>query len=416
MPRYIELRHNTWCCYLSVPKDVRAKLGTSRFYKSLQTQDKIKAEILALVQVANWKQQILDARLKLPDFLKRANDIAISGADVDLTEVVTIANVNESVAEQFLSIATKADVVFELNKSDFIDNLKSQGYAASTINSYSNDLNYWLLSFKKLSQLSTKSIRDWIKDNRAEGKTDGSISRILGKAVSKFIKYIEFKFEVVVEVDLSVPKFDINPVEKTNRKDIDNEGIGKIYNRARLDKDQQIQDFIMIAAFTGMRINEIGDLKKSDIAFDDKVRFIDIKKSKTTSGVRKIPVHSSINNLLDHLCKSKSDDDYLFDISRDAKRPTGAIVNRFSKLKSGLGFGADITFHSIRHSVDTQMIRAGIDSKIVSQIMGHKLKEGNESTKTYYHGAHMIELKKSIDKISWKSLGGGSLDGLWDDE
>lgn len=408
MARYIELRYNTWHCYLAVPKDVRSVLGTSRFYKSLQTNDKKKAEILALMQVAEWKQQIADARIKTPEFIKRANEIAISGKAVDMQEISEIADINDQKAEEFYKIASREEIFFRPNLDGFIDNLTSQKYANETIDRYKSDVIFFFDKFSKLSEVNTRAIRDWIKVLRAEGKTDGSIKRILTKGTAKFFKYIEYKFDIVIDVDLSVPKFDINPSQTTDRKDIDDAGIAKIYNQLIIDKDYELLNFFKIACYTGMRINEIGDIKKKDIKVIDGIKIIDINESKTNAGIRKIPVSRWIDELIEDLCKNKKDDDYLFDISRDAKRPTGAIGARFSRLKVSLGFGEDITFHSTRHRLDTYLLREGIDDKIVSQIMGHSIK-GNESRKTYYQGAHLQQLKQAIDIVRCPPLEAGSL-------
>ena len=355
------------------------------------------------MQVAQWKQEIANARLNLPSLIKRANDIAISGEVINPQEVEEIVINSQSNAEEFIKIATRDEIVFRPNVDGFIDNLRTQKYAESTINSYSHDLEFFLLKFTKLSELTTRAVRDWIKVLRANGKTDGSIVRVLAKSVTKFLKYLEYKFDLVINVDLSVPKFDTVPSAITNRKDIDNDGLGVLYQQAIKDRDTEIKHFLFIASYTGMRINEIGDLKVSSIKIVDGVKVIDIEKSKTKAGVRKIPVSRWLEDLLTELCKNKNQDDYLFDIPRDVKRPTGAVVNRFSKMKSSLNFGDDITFHSTRHAVDTMLLRAGVDSKIVSQLMGHAIK-GNESTKTYYQGAHLKQLKEAIDIINWPSL------------
>lgn len=366
------------------------------------------------MQVAEWKQQIADARVKLPGFLVKANQMAIDNTPIDLQEISNIAAVNEKAAEQFFSIVSGEDIYFQPNFQGFIDNLHVQKYAPATIHAYSTDVEYFIKTFDRHSKLTTRSVRDWIKAQRAAGRTDGVMYRVLCKSVKKFIAYIDYKFNIKTDVDLSLPKFDQVPSNKTDRKDIDNEGFGKLYNAAIKNKDNQIQDFLMIAAFAGLRINEIGDIKKSDVVTIDKIRSIKITKSKTAAGIRTVPIHRSLLGLIDDLCKGKGDDEYLFDIPRDVKRPTGAIVARFSKLKTSLGFGADITFHSARHSVDTALLRAGVEPKLVSQIMGHAIK-GNESLKTYYQGAHLLQLKQAIDKIHWPALNTGTLAHMFEE-
>ena len=51
---------------LDVPKDVRGVIGRTSFRKSLKTSDKRKALALAHPIVADWKEQIADARRPAP--------------------------------------------------------------------------------------------------------------------------------------------------------------------------------------------------------------------------------------------------------------------------------------------------------------------------------------------------------------
>ncbi|MCZ6495291.1 MAG: hypothetical protein O6924_03840, partial [Alphaproteobacteria bacterium] len=64
MPRHIERKERrlTWYATLTVPHDVRRKLGRNRFRQSLGTRDPKVAERLAAPLVAEWQSAIASAR------------------------------------------------------------------------------------------------------------------------------------------------------------------------------------------------------------------------------------------------------------------------------------------------------------------------------------------------------------------
>ena len=59
---YIERRRNLWYALLTIPEDVREKLGKLRFIQSLGTPDKTEATILAAPLIGKWKAMSREAR------------------------------------------------------------------------------------------------------------------------------------------------------------------------------------------------------------------------------------------------------------------------------------------------------------------------------------------------------------------
>lgn len=57
----IEQRGGLWYAVVMVPKDLRTIYGV-KFIQSLQTHDKLKAEVKAIPIVTKWKQEIKEAR------------------------------------------------------------------------------------------------------------------------------------------------------------------------------------------------------------------------------------------------------------------------------------------------------------------------------------------------------------------
>ena len=76
---------------------------------------------------------------------------------------------------------------------------------------------------------------------------------------------------------------------------------------------------------------------------------------------------------------------------------SNAIGKRFGRLKSRLGFGGDLVFHSIRKTVATELENAGVAEAIAADILGH-----DKNTMTYglYSGGNRLGVKlEAIEKV-----------------
>lgn len=393
----LKLRHRVYFALLDVPADIRDVIGKTRLSKTLETSDPKLAEVRHLKQLSIWKDEFRLARLRLPEYLTKANLIAKTDTEVDPVEVKQVLDtLGEDAALKFQTIATKQDVMLSLNTKDYISQLDQVQTSKDQVE---RDLEFIIQRFPKFSDVTSKNIRKWIKDTR-EDRTDNAIARIL-RTFRKYIDYTCYRFDLECTADFSVPKFDKVASVTVDRSIIEPEQAVKLYHAA----DNRLKNFILIAAYTGMRQGEIGKLKVKHIMIDKQVRCIDINgEVKTDYSIRRVPIHNMLLPVLDDLCEGRSDDDYLFDLPRTTTRPTQVITNDFSELKTSLGFDETITFHGFRHSVETQLLRAGVDAKAADQVLGHKTRGNSEGVKTYWHGHELVQLKQVVDLISWPKL------------
>ena len=105
---------------LDVPKDVRGVIGRTSFRKSLKTSDKRKALALAHPIVADWKEQIIDARLPAPKSIH--DKLQIIQEDID--------NISSKMKDPLLSDSEyqKLDNLADVAKDAALDLLvKSKG-------------------------------------------------------------------------------------------------------------------------------------------------------------------------------------------------------------------------------------------------------------------------------------------------
>src|SRR5208282_1389033 len=81
--------------------------------------------------------------------------------------------------------------------------------------------------------------------------------------------------------------------------------------------------------------------------------------------------HSKLAPTLARLVKASTDGYVLSGLASDKYGDRrGAISKRFSRLKTALGFGPDLVFHSIRHTVTTLLVEAGVSNNVIDDILG----------------------------------------------
>ena len=144
-----------------------------------------------------------------------------------------------------------------------------------------------------------------------------------------------------------------------------------IYTEALKYKDRSLADLIALGAYTGARVEELGRLTKETCMGG----MFTIEKSKTSAGIRQVPIHPSVAPLVARMLEA-SKDGYLVPSTSENQYDLrmAALGKKFTRLKSGLGFGRDHVFHSTRSTLITLMDQAGIPEGISADVVGHDKK------------------------------------------
>ena len=149
--------------------------------------------------------------------------------------------------------------------------------------------------------------------------------------------------------------------------------IQKLYEhlKGRSNQDPQLFQLFTLAIYTGARIEELCSIKVTDVGEG----FIEISNSKTAGGVRQVPIHPEIAEMVE-ASRLNSKDGYLLSgldgSSNQYDKRSAAIGKRFGRIKAELGFGREKVFHSIRKTVATQLEGAGVPENITADILGHE--------------------------------------------
>lgn len=134
-----------------------------------------------------------------------------------------------------------------------------------------------------------------------------------------------------------------------------------------------LADLILLATYTGARIEELCRLQVNNIVDEDGVRSFDITDSKTRAGIRKVPIHKSLLPVVTRLI-ADSKDGWLLPINAQNQYGvrSAPLSKVFGRLKQSQGFGRSHVFHSIRMTTITQLQRQGVQGILIAELVGHE--------------------------------------------
>jgi integrase len=171
----------------------------------------------------------------------------------------------------------------------------------------------------------------------------------------------------------------------------------------------------IIGIFSGMRTNEISQLRIDDIVKEGNVWMIIIdetqgKRVKTTSSIRKVPVHPTLIKslgLLDYVevIKSKGFDRLFPELTKDRDGYSSKISRHYNQnfLPSiGVWKKQVKVLYSTRHTFINRCYKKGVDRDILKSIVGHE----PDFTMDVYGGNPFTpkQLYNEISKVSYSNI------------
>ena len=182
----------------------------------------------------------------------------------------------------------------------------------------------------------------------------------------------------------------------------------------------------LIGIFSGMRTNETSQLRIEDIVKKENVWMISIdeaegKSVKTTSSIRKVPVHPTLISLgfLDYIeiIKSKGVDRVFPELTKQRDGYSQKISQHYNeKFLPSIGVWKRQVkvLYSTRHTFINRCYKKGVDRDIIKSIVGHEpdftmdVYGGNPFTsKQLYQGISKVSysnIKWNRIKVDWKKL------------
>ena len=150
-------------------------------------------------------------------------------------------------------------------------------------------------------------------------------------------------------------------------------------------KDEFYPRLYLMLIYTGVRVNELLDMKSKNVFFDKRYM---VGGSKTKAGKnRQIPISEKIAPLFD------ISHEYLITDESGQKLTYHKALNESKKALESLNI--DHTFHDTRHTCTSMLERANVPILHVKLILGHASKDITD----HYTHVDIKELVKDINKI-----------------
>jgi hypothetical protein len=277
---YVELRYKTYYAVYYVPKDVRHVIKKAKFYKSLETSDLKLAENRAQALVIAWKAEVANARAVADDpiinsaldMLRQSKEKGKQGIVKDIIheQESLIRHENGNVAADiFKSVALGEKKYLKQLVSSWEQHEIARGLASKTIFQIKRDIEEMLDFFPTSAYLTTELVEHWIKDIALKNAlTASTVNRMIGSGKNFYNYLIHIKELPKTEVNPFVVPDEFRRTKSTNKKGLNkiyswtpfsNEELVSIYRAA--SEDMQLSSLILIASYTGARIEELCSLK-----------------------------------------------------------------------------------------------------------------------------------------------------------
>ena len=243
------------------------------------------------------------------------------------------------------------------------------------------------------------------------------------RAVSMFLKWCEDQqYRIHPNLERILAPLRKKPKSRNIRKHFEEHELLMIfesqdYQSGLIERDADYW-IPILALYTGARQAELCQLTATDIyrVAESDIWVIDIndsgpgKRLKTLSSKRQIPVHPKLHGLgfLEFaLAAAGHEHQRLFpDEKRNGEGEFGAFSKRFNRYLARVGIiaGPDqqLNFHSLRHTLQNDLIGQGYEEYVINQIVGHSPARSSQSVRTYSKGAGLDARLDILEKFDPK--------------
>lgn len=229
-------------------------------------------------------------------------------------------------------------------------------------------------------QLAMKQIKDYQKDVQIKNVSEKMIQTILNEMARR--AYAKSTIDKVRIVFQSTMRFAVRenwlsfyPIIKLN---VPKTATVKKVNALTVYQQKQVEAFCMsqkstygyISIFllkTGLRVAELCNLKWNDYYVEGNCTYIVIRKSKTLSGERLVPLNKLAKEIIERQPRMNP---YIFN-SLQGKPVTQTVLKKHNRqVREALDL-KEFHNHICRHTFATRALEKGMNIKVLSKILGH---------------------------------------------
>ena len=267
----------------------------------------------------------------------------------------------ESLQNKYISLSQ-----FKEEYLKYVNNTKSNGYIRTVKYSFDKLINF-LSDDVPMLKITVKNIEEFVSNGFELNKYGTALTyRTLKSAFNKAINWNYISINPFVKVKL--PK-----LPKPDSVYINHSQLDLIIEK---EKNQDLRDIYVLGFHSGMRLNEILNLKWFSIDFTKQEIRVQNTDSFTTKSKRDrtIPMNQTLFEMLRNRVPkvlSIYQDEYVFEKTKGVKYCQFYVSKKFKKAVLETNLNNKIHFHSLRHSFISNLVQRGCSLAVVQQLAGH---------------------------------------------
>ncbi len=250
---------------------------------------------------------------------------------------------------------------------------------------------------KTMDEISPILIEKYKRDRRVSKTVRGT--ERAPSTVNRELELLSKVFSLAIDQGLAIQ----NPCQKVKRFREDNER-----NRYLSDEEEprllsvltgpraSLRPLVVLAIHTGMRRGELLSLRWANVDFArGLIHVMNSHREQTKSGHnRSIPMNQIARQQLLSLQTESGDTEYVF-VNRKTGQPKTDVKRGFRSACRDAGL-EDFRFHDLRHTAATRLGDAGVDTRRIMAILGHRCIQ----TSARYTHATDGGLRRAMDTLA----------------
>ena len=213
--------------------------------------------------------------------------------------------------------------------------------------------------------------------NISEKEIKNYVIYLTSKNITSFRQQINnvvrfMKFNTGKDFDIKVIVDQINVINKKQVNLPSVENVKELIEKAieRAEKDNNLRDEMLLSIFfyTGLRVSEVGNLKKTDLKESNIGPYLNVnvykKVDRYSQSIRRIPLEPKFAEFIKQYITIRSDSNSAMFLSKNGQRLSiRGIQDILKKYK--------VNGNLIRRSFITGLLKKGINASEIASLMGH---------------------------------------------
>jgi integrase len=417
------VNRNGWFHFrLRVPHDLTEIVGTTHIQCPLKTKQKRVANKLSLELRDRFIPQFQRLRMEL-----------LSGIDHSQLQQLASELLPVVGGRKKAKQSQSAKTVSVLVASYLDDRSKHLDERTLMVAKYVFDLLIWVVGDASIGDISRSDCREFrdtllrLPPRALSHSSRKSASEVIAmdlksmhpKTVNKNIQFVSAMFNWAVSEELIADNpakgltVSIKRKASLERKAYDADTLSLIFNNlSRSDAKPENYWLPLLGYFTGMRVEELCQLRIEDIVQIDGVDCIRVSPEagslKTINAERVVPIHSHIIDLGFMVYVKRLDESKTKRLWQNLKiniygRYSSAYTKRFGRFKRGIGIkDSQLTFHSFRHTFANELKQIDVSEHLIAQLIGHS---NSSITMSRYGKEYEVnKLSEAVERLNLQGV------------